>query len=294
MGVAEHADPKKAAEDTRTRLEARAQTRSDAVARHLKPWIDKLCEGIRASVAESRVRQVIIEMTDDLAKDDKVHQAFREANLVSQIAGRLETAKRLLVFKKSVDILHLSADEAIEEFQKSDVYDEKLFKALLREVEARAGVAHSDLVKTLKEKLQAKTIEALDQGMTYADFADWVGDAENNGLGITSLGDSYLRMAFMTNQFTAYASGKWDQVEEVKQDRPYWQYLTMADGAVRPEHAVLDGAVFEIGNSTDRLVPPLSWNCRCVFISLAEIPDGASLYTDLDEFENSIDPDFEW
>jgi hypothetical protein len=44
--------------------------------------------------------------------------------------------------------------------------------------------------------------------------------------------------------------------------------MTQADDRVRPEHAVLHGTVWDVGDP-ERPIPPLDYNCRCYVIDVA-------------------------
>jgi len=54
---------------------------------------------------------------------------------------------------------------------------------------------------------------------------------------------------------------------------PYVEYQTIADSKVRPEHAVLDGKVFNLNdNDLGSLNPPNGYNCRCELVQLESKP----------------------
>jgi len=279
VGIATARDPKGAAKETRERLDAKAAKDAAALTDVMTDWLKRLTNKLSQAKFRHEADAIIAAATEDIGKDAKVAKAFHDAALVSQIAGRLDMAQRLQLYARQPDIINLSADEAIEAFRGSQVYEEKLFAALLGEVEDRAGSAQADMVDQLRERLQAKTLDALNEGMTFKEFADALTNPEFNGLGIDESHDGYLRMAFRTNVNIAYSSGKWDQADEVKNERPYWQYLTLADAHVRTTHRPLDGAVFRFGEaSTEVFMPPIDFNCRCIWVSLAEVPTGAKLY----------------
>jgi len=288
-------DSRKGAVATRKRIDERVEHDTAAAAKVLQPWLAELGKKIKSAKDRDALSAGIDAMVTRLGTDDAIARAFREANTVAQIAGRLDTALRLKLFAAEKNIMQMSADEAIEALKNSTIYDEKLFKALLQEIDARTEVGQKELVKILKEKLKAKTLEALDRGLTYDEFAIEILNPETNGLGIGQEKDSYLRMAFRTNVNTAYSSGKYDQVEEIADERPYWQYLTMADASVRPTHRKLDNAVFAFKNpATEMLIPPIDFNCRCVWVSLPEVPGDAKLHETAEPFREAINPEFGW
>lgn len=55
-----------------------------------------------------------------------------------------------------------------------------------------------------------------------------------------------LRTIFDTNISTAYAAGKWDRIQRLKDRMPYLRYVAVQDGATRPEHAAWHDTVLPI------------------------------------------------
>ncbi|GFR66368.1 phage head morphogenesis protein, partial [Elysia marginata] len=51
------------------------------------------------------------------------------------------------------------------------------------------------------------------------------------------------------------------QIQAVKDDFPYWQYIAVKDSRTRDNHRALDGRIFKV-NDTE-FYPPIGFNCRC-------------------------------
>ncbi len=48
---------------------------------------------------------------------------------------------------------------------------------------------------------------------------------------------------------------------------PYWEYRTVGDDRVRPEHTLLDGMTLKQNDKRwEKLYPPNNWNCRCYVV----------------------------
>lgn len=48
---------------------------------------------------------------------------------------------------------------------------------------------------------------------------------------------------------------------------PYWEYRTVGDEKVRPEHAALDGLILPANDPRwDKIFPPNGWKCRCYIV----------------------------
>jgi SPP1 gp7 family putative phage head morphogenesis protein len=86
---------------------------------------------------------------------------------------------------------------------------------------------------------------------------------------------------FTTNMQKAYSLGRYEQMKqpETMDALPFWQYMTVGDDRVRPEHAVIDGFTARaIDPVWNKIYPPNGFNCRCIVIALlaSEAPEGSS------------------
>lgn len=76
--------------------------------------------------------------------------------------------------------------------------------------------------------------------------------------------ETWLRTEYDSAKRQAVMGSKFVRMQEDRDLYPYWVYRTRHDNRVRPEHAELDGRVFQIGDpSSDDCFPPNDWNCRC-------------------------------
>lgn len=73
-----------------------------------------------------------------------------------------------------------------------------------------------------------------------------------------------LKTIFDTNMRTAYAAGKWEQVQRTKATMPYLRYVAVMDGKERPEHRAWHNTVLPVDHPFwDEHYPPNGWGCRC-------------------------------
>jgi len=83
---------------------------------------------------------------------------------------------------------------------------------------------------------------------------------------------SYRRAELLlrTHAYQAYEAASHNVLMETRAAFPYWQYQTMEDGAVRPEHAALNGLILSADSPFWRdHYPPWDWGCRCEVIPLS-------------------------
>lgn len=73
-----------------------------------------------------------------------------------------------------------------------------------------------------------------------------------------------LETIYRTNVQSAYATGRYRQMLEVAERRPFWMYDAVGDRRTRPSHAAMDGKVYRFDHPFwDRWYPPNGFNCRC-------------------------------
>ena len=78
------------------------------------------------------------------------------------------------------------------------------------------------------------------------------------------------RVIFDTNVSTAYAAGRWQQIQQVKATRPYLRYVHLENQPhPRPEHAAWHNTVLPVDDPWWLThYPPNGWFCHCTVESL--------------------------
>lgn len=73
------------------------------------------------------------------------------------------------------------------------------------------------------------------------------------------------RVIYETNLRTSYAAGRYQQLQAVKEDRPFWMYVhSNAVITPRPEHEAWDGLVLSADDPWWQThYPPNGWGCQC-------------------------------
>lgn len=138
-----------------------------------------------------------------------------------------------------------------------------------------AGTTDLRLIAKVRDELA----DVLQKGGTEADFEKAVKQMETEA-GVEEINTFALDTVFTTNIQKAYSLGRYEQMTDpaVAQALPYWQYLTVEDDRVRPEHEVIDKFTARLQDPVWRKIyPPNGFNCRCIVIPLLaeEAPEDA-------------------
>jgi SPP1 gp7 family putative phage head morphogenesis protein len=74
-----------------------------------------------------------------------------------------------------------------------------------------------------------------------------------------------------TNLRSAYAAGKWQQIQQVKATRPYLRYVAVLDNRTRRLHREWHGRILPVQADWWKThYPPNGWNCRCTVMSVSD------------------------
>ncbi|GAB7082294.1 phage minor head protein [Megalodesulfovibrio paquesii] len=122
-----------------------------------------------------------------------------------------------------------------------------------------SGLARADMLQQVHQGMEA----AIRDGITLEQFKKSLANVwEESGW----IGEKAWRMdnIFRTNLQTAYNVGRYRQMAEVAEERPYWQYSAVNDSRTRPTHRALHGKVYRHDSPFwDTWYPPNGFRCRC-------------------------------
>lgn len=147
-----------------------------------------------------------------------------------------------------------------------------------------AGAADVRLIGKVRDELAEIAL----RGGTVADFRNAVNELTTEA-GVADLNSFTIDTAFNTAMQKAYSAGRLQQMREPHMiaAMPYWQYWTVGDLRVRPEHAVLNGFLARaIDPVWLKIYPPCGFNCRC---SAVPIPEEEALKIDPDAGEGGME-----
>lgn len=160
--------------------------------------------------------------------------------------------------------------EAVDFFRRKYNIDSRAWTELWQDEHARGFMVAGARGQVLAD-FRAAVEKAIAQGATLADFRrDFDKIVATHGWSYKGKRGWRSRVIFDTNLRTAYAAGRWAQIERVKATRPYLRYVAVMDGRTRPDHEKWHDTVLPVDHEFWKThYPPNGWGCRCTVQSLS-------------------------
>lgn len=171
--------------------------------------------------------------------------------------------------------------------QKGIKLSSESWRDVWQQAHSRAFTVARVLAMDVLVDLKAAITEAIETGITLAQFKKtvketleakgWLAQKGEAAQVIMPDGSTRKRLTghrldtiYRQNLNTSYQVGRYKQMADVKALRPFWQYMTADDVAVRDEHAALHGKVYHADHPIwDTYYPPNDFNCRCYVKTLS-------------------------
>lgn len=170
-----------------------------------------------------------------------------------------------------IEYKNLPFDEAIAYLRdKVDLGTQK-WTDIWQEMHNRSFVVAGAMEEDLLADLHSAVNQAIADGTTIADFRKAFDETvQKNGWSYKGSRGWRTGIIFNTNLRVAYAKGHYDQMQAVKEDRPYWRYSAVLDGRTRPLHRQWHNTILPADDPWwDTHYPPNGWGCRCTVVSVS-------------------------
>lgn len=141
-----------------------------------------------------------------------------------------------------------------------------------QEQHAKAFVVAGAMKDELLADFQAAIAKGISGESTLEDFRrDFDAIVKKHGWSYNGGRNWRSRVIYDTNLRTAYAAGRYQQMQQLKRSRPYWQYKhSIAVTDAREEHLSWDGMVLRADDPWwDIHYPPNGWGCQCYVRTLS-------------------------
>lgn len=173
----------------------------------------------------------------------------------------------------------LPADDAAEYIRKLTPVTREVFDGLTSQYRHEAftlsGAADQRLIAQVRDALA----EIVQKGGTRQEFEAAVRQLTSEA-GVEEISSFTLDTAFNIAVQKAYSLGRYEQMNDpaTMEVLPFWQYWTVGDDRVRPEHRVLHLFTARAEDPVWRKIyPPNGFNCRCSVVPIleSEAPENA-------------------
>ena len=241
-----------------------------AVGPLLDRWVDTVREQLDNADSLGGVRDRLDTMAPDI-NIEAAARALRDGLAVAELAGRVDAdapAKVEFAASDPSTLAHarLPFDEQIAFFRRklslptqswTDIWQSQHDVAFVV-----AGAARDDLVSDLRGAVD----QAIAEGTTLATFRrDFDAIVAKHGWSYKGGRSWRTEVIYGTNLRTSYAAGRYRQMKDVAERRPYWHYRH-SDASERPRHDHLawDGLVLRHDDPWwTTHYPPNGWGCKC-------------------------------
>jgi SPP1 gp7 family putative phage head morphogenesis protein len=170
------------------------------------------------------------------------------------------------------DLKDVPFKEAIDHHRQKVSLPTEAWTDLVEGAHARAFVVAGATRAEVIEGFRTAVDKALAEGTTLAEFRKAF-DRIVAATGWQHKGTPgwRSRVIFETNVRTAYAAGRWAQVQRQAERLPYLRYSAILDSRTRAAHRSWNGTILRVDDPWWRThYPPNGWGCRCSTIQLSE------------------------
>lgn len=163
------------------------------------------------------------------------------------------------------------ADNAIRSLREKIPMETEHWDDLLGPIHAKQFTIAGAPLDVLKD-IQKALVQAIEGGMTLSDFRkEFDGTVQRNGWSYKGKRGWRTALIYNTNMQSSYMAGRWQQIVDNVDRRPYLEYGAVNDSKTRPQHRIWDGIILPVKHPFWQThYPPNGWNCRCTVRSYSE------------------------
>lgn len=200
--------------------------------------------------------------------------ALGPALIAAELAGRYDVLEEPVVLASAAaEHSRLPFAEQIAFFRSKLSLPTESWTDIVHDAHDRAfvvaGAAHADLVEDLRRAVDSPIAE----GTTLAQFRrDFDAIVAKHGWSYKGGRTWRTRVIYETNVRTSYAAGRYGQMKEIADRRPYWRYRhSHASEHPRQQHLAWDGMVLRHDDPWwNTNYPTNGWGCKCYVEALSD------------------------
>lgn len=204
----------------------------------------------------------------------EVPESMRARRPAASLGGVHPGGRRVVLADPPPEVavsFSLPFDEAVDDFLARDIVTPEQWRSMDAAARRRAFTATQLASDQLRQRAYDALLRSLAEGTTLREFSRDLRSGELS-LGVTPSDPAYAETIFRTNTATAYAAGRFQQMQqpEVLEARPYVQFRAILDDRTTKRCSYCDGLIFDRRSDPGwvRFAPPLHFNCRSTTVAL--------------------------
>ena len=241
------------------------------------PLVDRWVDTVREQLDNSDSLGGFRERLDTVEIDiEPVARALGRALVAAVLAGRFDVNAPFeleLAESASFEHVRLPFAEQIAFFRDKLNLPTATWTDIWQEMHDEGFVVAGAMRDALLDDLRAAVDSAIAEGTTLARFRSrFDGVVTKHGWSYNGGRDWRTRVIYDTNLRQSYAAGRWQQLEAVKEERPYWRYRhSPASENPREQHVAWNGLILRADDPWWRTHFPMNgWGCKCYVEALSE------------------------
>jgi len=165
---------------------------------------------------------------------------------------------------KAVEAFGVKAQNAITNLRDKVPVETGRWNDLLGPVHGTAFTIAGAPLDVVKD-IHAALVKAQEGGLTLGQFRkDFDAIVKRSGWSYKGQRGWRTAVIYRTNMHSAYMAGRWQQIMDNADRRPFLEYRAVLDGKTRPLHRGWHGTLLPVGSAFWRShYPPNGWGCRC-------------------------------
>lgn len=236
-------------------------------------WLAPLRQQLAAATSYEEMQAVLAQ--SGLLDPTEIAEIIHQSKLMGQLLGHAQVAAEVgiglvPIAEVGQGIAPLPPEKALEWINSKAsmpygdfVLADQRTKALSFSLAGQEQVAVLDAIR-------GRIAGAMERGETFKTYRDNL-HLLYESVGVTERSPWHTETVFRTNVGQSLAAGRWKEMASpvVRELRPFLQYRTVGDYAVRPTHAAMNGRVYRADDPVWRTwAPPSGFNCRCSLVTL--------------------------
>lgn len=205
-----------------------------------------------------------------------LHPQLQDAMAAGHLQGRYRVSLNATAAKRRIDAASLSVyDDALRFLSRRLVLTAAQTAALRAAYGADALASLASASQHVNELVDRAVFEAVRQGLSTDAGTELIRRALDSA-GVTLDNPFLAETIFRTQLNLAYSAGRQNAYEDPDIDEILvgFEYNTVGDDRVRPNHAAMDGLVLPKSHPLwNSITPPNGWNCRCTLLEVFEGDD---------------------